>query len=251
MSRVPRTNVRHDGHMAAPTHPGEAHEAKLAGRLNRLRAAVLGANDGLVSEAGLVIGVAGASTARGPLITAGVAGLAAGAVSMALGEYVSVSSQRDAEADQLAKERQELREDPAGELNELILLYRDKGLSADTARTVAEELTARDALAAHAEVELHIDPDDLVDPRGAALASAIAYTLGALIPLLAIVLPARDWRVPTAVVVVLLALAITGWAGAQVGGGRPRRAMLRVLVGGSIGLAVTYFIGHLAGAAVN
>jgi VIT1/CCC1 family predicted Fe2+/Mn2+ transporter len=237
--------------MVTPTHPGEAHEVKLAGRLNRLRAAVLGANDGIVSEAGLVIGVAGASTARAPLITAGVAGLAAGAVSMALGEYVSVSSQRDAETDQLAKERRELREDPGGELNELILLYREKGLSPETARRVAEELTTHDALAAHAEVELHIDPDDLVDPRGAALASAISYTLGALIPLLSIVLPPRDWRVPTAVVVVLLALAVTGWAGAHVGGGRPRRAMLRVLVGGAIGLAVTYFVGHVAGAAVD
>src|SRR4051795_5092176 len=118
--------------MSAPTHPGEAHEDRLAQRLNRLRAAVLGANDGIVSEAGLVIGVAGATNARTPLITAGVAGLAAGAVSMALGEYVSVSSQRDAERDQLAKERQELRDDPAGELNELTALYRDKGLSPQT-----------------------------------------------------------------------------------------------------------------------
>ncbi|HZE66454.1 MAG TPA: VIT family protein [Sporichthyaceae bacterium] len=237
--------------MPLPTHPGETHDVKLAGRLNRLRAAVLGANDGIVSEAGLVIGVAGASTARGPLITAGVAGLAAGAVSMALGEYVSVSSQRDAERDQLAKEREELRDDPAGEMAELAALYRDKGLSPATAKLVAAELTAKDALAAHAEVELHINPDDLVDPVGAAVASAVSYTLGALIPLLAIVLPARHWRVATAVVVVLIALAVTGWAGARVGGGRPRRAMLRVLVGGAIGLTVTYFVGHLAGAAVN
>jgi VIT1/CCC1 family predicted Fe2+/Mn2+ transporter len=237
--------------MSVPPHPGEAHEARLAQRLNRLRAAVLGANDGIVSEAGLVIGVAGATNARSALITAGVAGLAAGAVSMALGEYVSVSSQRDAERDQLAKERQELRDDPAGELNELTALYRDKGLSPATAKLVATELTAHDALAAHAEVELHIDPDDLVDPIGAGLASAISYTLGALIPLLAIVLPARHWRVPVAVVVVLIALAITGWAGAHVGGGRPRRAIVRVLIGGAIGLAVTYGVGHLAGAAVN
>jgi VIT1/CCC1 family predicted Fe2+/Mn2+ transporter len=237
--------------MVTPTHPGEAHGANLAARLNRLRAAVLGANDGIVSEAGLVIGVAGATTARAPLITAGVAGLAAGAVSMALGEYVSVSSQRDAESDQLAKERRELREDPAGELNELILLYRDMGLSAETARRVAQELTERDALAAHAEVELHIDPDDLVDPIGAALASAISFTLGALIPLLAIVLPPQHWRVAVAVVVVMIALAFAGWAGALVGGGRPRRAMIRVLIGGGIGLAVTYGVGHLAGTVVG
>ncbi|MGQ0466385.1 MAG: VIT1/CCC1 transporter family protein [Sporichthyaceae bacterium] len=232
-------------------HPGEAHSPKLASRLNQLRAAVLGANDGIVSEAGLVIGVAGATTARAPLITAGVAGLAAGAVSMALGEYVSVSSQRDAERAQLALERRELAEDPAGELKELVELYREKGLSEATARRVAEELTARDALAAHAETELHIDPTDLVDPLRAGIASAIAFCLGALLPLLAIVLPPRDWRVPVTVVVVLAALALTGAWSAHTGGANPRRAVVRVLVGGSIGLAAVYGIGQLVGTAVG
>lgn len=233
------------------SHPGEAHSPKLASRLNQLRAAVLGANDGIVSEAGLVIGVAGATTARAPLITAGVAGLAAGAVSMALGEYVSVSSQRDAEKAQLALERRELAEDPAGELAELAALYSEKGLSETTARRVAEELTARDALAAHAETELHIDPTDLVDPVRAGVASAIAFAFGALLPLLAIVLPPRDWRVPVTVAAVLAALAVTGAWSAHTGGGDPRRAVLRVLIGGSVGLAVVYGIGRLTGTAVG
>jgi vacuolar iron transporter family protein len=237
--------------MSIASHPNEAHEARLAARLNNLRAAVLGANDGIVSEAGLVIGVAGATTARGPLITAGLAGLAAGAVSMALGEYVSVSSQRDAERDQLALERHELAEDPAGELAELVALYRAKGLSATTARLVAEELTAADALAAHAEAELHLDPDDLVDPIRAAVASAVSFVLGATIPLLAITLPPAHWRVAVAVTVVLLTLTVAGLLVARVGGGRPGRAVLRVLVGGSVGLAFTYLVGHLAGVATG
>lgn len=237
--------------MAIPAHPDEAHSPKLAGRLNQLRAAVLGANDGIVSEAGLVLGVAGATTARAPLITAGVAGLAAGAVSMALGEYVSVSSQRDAERDQLAQERRELADDPGGELAELAALYREKGLRAETALLVAQELTAHDALAAHAETELHIDPEDLVNPVQAAAASAVSFVLGALIPLLAIVLPPASWRVPVTVPVVLGALALAGWAGARVGGGSARRAILRVLLGGGVGLAFTYAVGHLAGRAVG
>jgi VIT1/CCC1 family predicted Fe2+/Mn2+ transporter len=236
--------------MSADPHPGESHSPKLASRLNQLRAAVLGANDGIVSEAGLVIGVAGATTDRSVIITAGVAGLAAGAVSMSLGEYVSVSSQRDAEKAQLALERRELAEDPKGELAELAMLYREKGLSEETASKVAAELTARDALAAHAEAELHIDPTDLVNPLRAAVASAIAFVLGALIPLLAIVLPSPTWRVPIAVVIVLAALAVTGAWSAHVGGSDPRRAVLRVLIGGSVGLAVTWSVGLLAGATV-
>lgn len=237
--------------MSAQPHPGEAHSLKLGSRLNSLRAAVLGANDGIVSEAGLVIGVAGATTSRDTLLTAGIAGLVAGAVSMSLGEYVSVSSQRDAEKAALALERRELAEDPKGELAELSMLYRAKGLSAETARKVAEELTAHDALAAHAETELHIDPTDLVNPIRAAIASAVAFVFGALIPLLAIVLPPPTWRVPLTVAVVLGALTVTGAWSARVGGADPRRAVVRVLIGGSIGLAVTWSIGLLTGTAVS
>ena len=146
-------------------------------KLNWLRAGVLGANDGIVSTAGLVVGVAGASAERGAIATAGLAGLVAGAVSMALGEYVSVSSQRDSEKAQLAKEARELRDDPEEELAELAGIYEAKGLSPATARTVAEELTAHDALAAHLDAELGIDPDELTSPSKAAAASALSFTI--------------------------------------------------------------------------
>src|SRR5690349_4884096 len=139
---------------AAPTHSHEPHLAGMSGRLNWLRAGVLGANDGIVSVAGIVVGVAGATAARGPIFTAGLAGLVAGAVSMALGEYVSVSTQRDTELALLAQEERELELMPGEELAELAALYQAKGLSPETARKVAEELTAHDALAAHLDAEL-------------------------------------------------------------------------------------------------
>jgi VIT1/CCC1 family predicted Fe2+/Mn2+ transporter len=235
----------------AGPHPGEPHGAGIGSRLNRLRAGVLGANDGIVSVAGLVVGVAGVTTERGPLFTAGIAGLVAGAVSMALGEYVSVSSQRDSERAQLDTEERELRDFPEQELAELAALYEAKGLSPETARTVAEELTEHDALAAHLDAELAIDPDDLTSPWQAAGASALAFTLGAAMPLLAILLPPPAWRVPVCVVVVLVALGLAGWTGASLGGGRRRVAVARVVVGGGLGLAVTYLVGHLFGAAVG
>ena len=177
-------------------HPGEQHGAGFGSRLDWRRAGVLGANDGIVSVAGLVVGVAGVTTERGPLFTAGIAGLVAGAVSMALGEYVSVSSQRDSEKAQLDTEKRELREDPELELAELAALYEAKGLRPDTAWIVARELTEHDALAAHLDAELSIDPEDLTSPWQAAGASALAFTLGAVLPLLAILLPPPAWRVP-------------------------------------------------------
>jgi VIT1/CCC1 family predicted Fe2+/Mn2+ transporter len=233
------------------THPDEPHAGGSAGRLNWLRAGVLGADDGIVSVAGIVIGVAGATASRGVIFTAGLAGLVAGAVSMSLGEYVSVSSQRDSESAQLAQERRELAETPGRELVELTALYEAKGLSPATARTVAAELTAHDAFAAHAEAELHISPDDLANPVQAAAASALSFVLGALLPLLAILLPPATWRVPVTFVAVLAALALTGAVSARVGGSNPRRAVVRVLIGGAAGLALTYGIGHLFGTAVS
>lgn len=235
----------------AAHHPGEPHGAGLGARLNWLRAGVLGANDGIVSVAGLVVGVAGVTTERGPLFTAGIAGLVAGAVSMALGEYVSVSSQRDSERAQLDTEERELREEPERELAELAALYEAKGLRPETARTVALELTERDALAAHLDVELSIDPDNLTSPWQAAGASALAFVLGAVLPLLAILLPPPAWRVPVCVAVVLIALGIAGWTGAVLGGSRRSVAVARVVLGGGAGLAVTYLIGHLFGAAIG
>jgi vacuolar iron transporter family protein len=233
------------------THPQEPHAGGIAGRLNWLRAAVLGANDGIVSVAGIVIGVAGATTNRGPVFTAGLAGLVAGAVSMALGEYVSVSSQRDSERAEISQEKRELASTPGAELTELTALYEARGLSPATARTVAEELTARDALAAHLDAELHIDPDDIPSPVQAAVASALSFTSGALLPMVAILLPPAALRVPVAFVAVLLALALTGTISARLGGSKVRRAVLRVVVGGALGLALTYGVGHLFGTAVH
>src|SRR5512146_1668995 len=178
------------------THPREPHTGGVAERLNRLRAAVLGANDGIVSVAGIVIGVAGATSDRGPIFTAGLAGLVAGAVSMALGEYVSVSSQSDSQRAQIKQEKRELAATPEAELTELTALYEAKGLSAATARTVAAELTARNALAAHLEAELHIDPADIPSPVEAAGASALSFVCGAVLAMLAILLPPAGWRVP-------------------------------------------------------
>ena len=169
-------------------HQDEPHEGGLNNRLNWLRAGVLGANDGIVSTAGIVMGVAGATGDRGTILVAGVAGLAAGALSMAAGEYVSVSTQKDSELALLDKERGELRDEPEEELEELAGLYVEKGLSEDLALEVARQLTEHDALGAHAEAELGIDPDDITSPWNAALASMLSFTLGALLPLLTITL---------------------------------------------------------------
>lgn len=212
--------------MTEPTHD-EAHGGTLGARLNWLRAAVLGANDGIVSTAGLVVGVAGATSERAALLTAGLAGLLAGSMSMAAGEYVSVSTQRDSEMAALAVEKRELREQPEAELEELTDLLEERGLSRDVAREAAEQLTERDALRAHARVELGIDPDDLTNPWHAAWASFLAFTAGALLPLLAIVLPPSGWRVPVTVVSVVAALVLTGWSSARLGAAAAGRAVVR------------------------
>ena len=233
------------------THSREPHTGGTAGRMNRLRAAVLGANDGIVSVAGIVIGVAGATSDRGPIFTAGLAGLVGGAVSMALGEYVSVSSQRDSQRAQIAQEKRELAASPEAELTELTALYEAKGLSPATARTVATELTSRGALAAHLDAELHIDPADIPSPFEAAAASAVSFTVGALLPLLAILLTPATVRVPVTFAAVLVALALTGALSARLGESNIRRAVLRLVIGGALGLAFTYGVGHLFGTAIG
>jgi vacuolar iron transporter family protein len=223
----------------------------VSARLNWLRAGVLGANDGIVSTAGIVVGVAAATVARGPIMTAGIAGLVAGAVSMALGEYVSVSAQRDTEQALLREERRELRADPRAELEELAALYEAKGLSAGTAWTVAEELTDHDPIRAHAEVELGFDPDELTNPWQAAFSSALAFSIGALLPLIAILAAPIALRIPVTVAAVLLALVVTGAVSASLGRAQKHRAILRNFVGGGLALAITYLIGHLVGAAIS
>ncbi|MFE0704110.1 VIT family protein [Streptomyces sp. NPDC058872] len=235
--------------MTEPPAHDEAHGGGLGSRLNWLRAAVLGANDGVVSTAGLVVGVAGATTSQAALLTAGLSGLLAGSMSMAAGEYVSVSSQRDSEKAALAQEKRELREQPEAELAELTGLLEARGLSRDVAREAAEQLTARDALRAHARVELGIDPDALTNPWHAAGASFLAFTVGALLPLLAIVLPPASARLWITVLSVLAALALTGWWSARLGAAPAGRAVLRNVCGGALAMAVTYGAGSLLGAA--
>lgn len=229
-------------------HVNEPHNNDIVHRLNWLRAGVLGANDGIVSVAAIVVGVAGATSDHGSILAAGAAGLVGGAVSMALGEYVSVSSQSDSQKAMIEKERRELAEEPEEELHELAAIYRSKGLSEETARNVARELTAHDALAAHLSAELNIDEEDIVSPWHAAFASAIAFTLGAILPMLAILLPPENIRVAVTFGAVLLALALTGGLGAWIGGGSKIRASARVVVGGGLALAATFTIGNLLGA---
>ena len=228
-------------------HPHEPHAEGIAGRLNWLRAGVLGANDGIVSVAAIVVGVGGATVALAPIVTAGVAGLVGGAISMALGEFVSVSSQRDSQRAMIGKERSELRDQPDEELRELAGLYEQQGLSPATAHQVAVELTAHDALAAHLSAELNIVETDVVSPWQAAFASGVAFTIGALLPMAAILLLPAAVRIPLTFAVVLLALAITGATSARIGGSPVPRAMLRVVIGGAAALGATFLIGSLLG----
>ena len=234
-------------------HAGEPveHGGGIAQRLSWLRAAVLGANDGIVSTAGLVVGVAGATTDRTAILVAGVAGLVAGALSMASGEYVSVSTQRDSERALLRKEERELRDTPDEELAELAGLYVERGLDARLAREVATQLTAKDALGAHAEVELGIDPHDLTSPWRAAWASMLSFTLGALLPLLTITLVAESARVAVTVVAVAVALAVTGLASARLGFAPAGRAVARNVGGGLFAMGATYLVGAALGTRIG
>jgi vacuolar iron transporter family protein len=219
----------------------------MAQRLNWLRAGVLGANDGIVSVAAIVVGVAGATSTVAPILTAGIAGLVGGAISMALGEYVSVSSQRDSERAAISTEKQELNDSPADELKELADFYESKGISSSTAMDVARQLTKKDALAAHLAAEFNIDQTDIASPWHAALASAVAFTIGAILPLASMLLIPAPVRVAITFVAVLIALAITGSVAAHIGGSPKLRATLRVTIGGALALAATFGIGTLLG----
>jgi len=225
----------------------ERHDKAAGVKLNWLRAAVLGANDGIVSTASIVAGVAGATESAGFILTAGIAGISAGALSMAVGEYVSVSTQRDTEEALLEKERGELASDPDAEHEELAGIYMGKGLSPETARTVARELMAHDALAAHAEAELHIDPAQLTNPWHAAIASAASFTVGGIIPILAIIFAPPAIRIPVLLAAVVVALIVTGSWSAHEGGASKTVATLRVVIGGVLAMAITYGIGSAFG----
>lgn len=233
------------------TNHHELHTPGIAGKLNWLRASVLGANDGIISMAALLVGVAAAAASSHVLLITGIAGILAGAASMAVGEYVSVSSQRDTEQALLAKERYELEHFKEGEFEELISLYEHKGLTRTTAEQVAHELTEHDVFRAHAEAELGIDPEALTNPWHAAFASAVSYTVGGIIPTLAIVLPSSETRLYVEFMAVIVALFVTGVVSAKVSGAPIVRTTARVLLGGAIAMAVTYGIGHLFNVSVS
>jgi VIT1/CCC1 family predicted Fe2+/Mn2+ transporter len=225
-------------------------ESHLSFRSNWLRAAVLGANDGILSTSSLVLGVAASGASRGAIVTAGVAGLVAGAGSMAAGEYVSVSSQRDTEEADLRLERHELATDPEGELRELAGIYERRGLPEELAAEVARSLSEHDVLEAHARDELGLPEERRANPLQAAGASALSFAVGAVVPLIAIAIFGRSSRIPACVVVTLLALAGLGGLGARLGGAPVGRAIARVVFWGATAMAVTSAIGVLLGAAV-
>lgn len=225
-------------------HPHEIHRSQ---RAPWLRAAVLGANDGIVSTSSLMIGIAAASSSKTAVLTAGIAGLTAGALSMAIGEYVSVSSQRDSEREDIAIERRSIAANPDAELKELAHIYQQRGLDADLALQVAQQLHEHDAVAAHARDELGIDHEALANPIQAALASAATFSVGAIVPILATLAASKSKVNMVVVVSSLIVLAICGATAAFVGGGHKFRAAARVFVGGGAAMAITAFIGHLIG----
>ena len=212
---------------------------------------VLGANDGIISTACLILGVAAADATRNAILTAGMAGLVAGAVSMGLGEYVSVSSQSDAERADIAKETWELETMPDHELDELTAIYAAKGLPQALAREVAEELTKHDALAIHLAEELGITDTTAARPVQAAVGSAVAFTTGAAIPLVTAAIASSDSRIFSTLVVVTFSLGGLGWAGARFGQAETRKPTVRVVVGGLIAMGITMLVGNLFGAAIG
>jgi VIT1/CCC1 family predicted Fe2+/Mn2+ transporter len=225
----------------------QSRSRHLSFRAGWLRAAVLGANDGIVSTASLVIGVTAAGASGAEIATAGTAGLVAGALSMAAGEYVSVSSQRDAERADIRLEESELRRDPEGEMRELASIYERRGLPRDLAIEVAQTLSRHGALEAHARDELGFDGLRLARPAQAAWTSAVSFAAGAVLPLLAVLLASAGWRVGTTVAVTLVSLALLGDLGARLGGAPRRRATVRVIAWGSVAMATTAGIGALVG----
>ncbi len=237
--------TKHITDFVAPSQPhDEEHKSH---RSQWLRAAVLGVNDGVVSTASIMVGVATATATQATILTAGIAGLVAGALSMAAGEYVSVSSQRDSEEADIAIEEKSIAKNPEGEKAELTAIYVERGLTPSLAKKVAEQLHEHDAVGAHARDELGIDEDDLPSPWLAAIASAIAFTIGAVWPILASLLWHNAWAI---VISAMITLAASGAVGAFIGGGNRWWAAFRVLIGGGIAMLVTGIIGHFVGAVV-
>jgi VIT1/CCC1 family predicted Fe2+/Mn2+ transporter len=219
-------------------------------RLNKLRAAVLGANDGIVSVSSLVMGVAGATNDTRAISIAGLAALIAGALSMAVGEYVSVSSQSDAEKAYIRLEKEDLRDNPEYELDELAREYMKHGVSKKTAHLVAKELTEQDALRAHLRMHFNIDPDDINNPWHAAVASLIAFTIGGIVPFLTIILTPAPYRIGATVIAVAACLFAVGYLSADAGNAHKGRAISRVVIGGILAMLITYGVGILFGTSV-
>ncbi|MCI1661360.1 MAG: VIT family protein [Actinomyces sp.] len=234
-----------------PARPGsQARETtrSLASRLNWLRAGVLGANDGIVSISGLLVGVAAVDPSNTAAIAlAGASGIASASLSMSVGEYVSVSTQRDTEHQIVVRKQTDLERDPAGQERALAELWESRGLSPSTAQRVARELSERDALEAHLTTEYHIDPDDLTNPWAAAGSSFVSFLAGSALPFLTMLALAPAVRIPATFAAVLVALAATGWVSAWLGGAPRGRAVIRLLIGGAAAMAFTFGIGHLFG----
>jgi VIT1/CCC1 family predicted Fe2+/Mn2+ transporter len=225
-------------------------EHHVIARIGWLRAAVLGANDGLLSTASLIVGVASANPDHAQVLIAGIAGLAAGSMSMAAGEYVSVSSQSDTEEADIAREKTELRQHPQAELNELSNIYVQRGLSSDLAKQVAQQLMAKDALAAHTRDELHLVDMTAARPVQAAITSAISFAAGAALPLLVVLLASAQIIVPGVIVASLVLLGVLGALGAYAGGANIWRGIARVMFWGALAMAITAGIGHIFGTVV-
>jgi len=236
---------------AKPVVYNSQREMHRSGRVGWLRAAVLGSDDAIVSTASLMIGVAAASASKQAVLIAGVAGLVAGAMSMAVGEYVSVSSQRDAEQADIGLEKQELAAEPEAELQELALIYVKRGLDQDLAMKVAQQLSARDRLGAHMRDELGIDQAFLARPLQAAWISAASFGLFAMVPIVALLVAPANFRIAMIAVFSLVSLAALGGLGGHLGGAPMGRAALRVTIGGALAMAVTALIGHSLGVSVG
>jgi VIT1/CCC1 family predicted Fe2+/Mn2+ transporter len=223
---------------------------QILSRLNWLRAGVLGANDGIVSTAAIIFGVAGASAAHSTVMLAGMAAVAAGALSMAAGEYVSVATQRDLEIAELARQKADLERDPERELQVLARLFEQRGVEPQLAMDVSRQMSAKDALAVHARAELGIDPDAVTNPWAAAFASLVAFTIGGLIPIVAMMLSPRAAEIWVTGAAVVIAMALTGAVSARLGRMPLVPSIVRNVAGGVLAMAITYGLGRLAGTRV-
>jgi VIT1/CCC1 family predicted Fe2+/Mn2+ transporter len=220
---------------------------RILSTLNWLRAGVLGANDGVVSTAAIIFGVAGASATHATIMLAGIASVAAGALSMAAGEYVSVSTQRDLEVSELARQKADIERDPEREVQQLARLFEQRGVERDLASEVSRQMSAKDALSVHARAELGIDPEAVTNPWAAAFASLVAFTIGGLVPILAILLSPGPEEIWVSGAAVIVAMALTGAVSARLAQIPVSPSIFRNVVGGLLAMAVTYGVGHLAG----